>query len=74
MELQTQKRLQSLFNCSMLDHLFSKHYFCMYLFLSLRCIRIFQHIVIFRKGNISSDKLRSCFYKWRYVWLKRCFC
>ena len=42
--------------------------------LSLSCIRIFERIVIFRKGNIPSDKLRSCFYKWRYVWLKICIC
>ena len=49
--------------CHTVEHLFSKHHFYVYLFVSLSCIRIFQHIAIFRKGNILSDKLRSCFYK-----------
>ena len=41
------------------------------LFLIYVCI--FQHIVIFRKGNIPSDKLRSCFCKWRHVWINDVF-
>ena len=43
----------------MVDPLFSKLHFYPCLFLSLSYIR---HIAIFRKGNIPSDKLRSCFY------------
>ena len=31
--------------------------------LSLSCIRILQHIIIFRTGNIPVDKLRCWFYR-----------
>ena len=54
------------------DQLFSKHDFYVFI-LSLSCIQIFQHIVIFCKGNITSDKLRSCFYKWPMSDLKGVF-
>ena len=49
--------------CHTVKYLFFKRHFYMCLFLRLSSIRIFQHIVIFRKSNIPSDKLRSCFYK-----------
>ena len=38
-----------------MDHLFSKRHFDVCLFLSLSCIWIFQHILIFRKDNVTSN-------------------